>query len=273
MTAEPNYYELLGVDQNATQAEIKTAFRENALRNHPDHGGSSALFRVLEDAYSTLTSPSKREEYDVWLASVGPGTPPGGVQIPTDIYDESTNDRSTWADEAASFVDREPQEDVAPVFVAATGPPLGTPKLKLSNSGTRNWRPKLRYLLAVFLLWKIAVFAWLVIALASGRNVIPGVPNDAVVFGLIFVILVWLFTSIALRVGGWAFAIYAVLNADNVTPLVTGAQLVIGVALWLAGQWFFTFRHGKWHSLIAYGVMRRLPGWLRPDRRFQVGLP
>ncbi len=41
------YYELLGVDKNATADQIKKAFRKLALKHHPDKGGDQATFQEL----------------------------------------------------------------------------------------------------------------------------------------------------------------------------------------------------------------------------------
>lgn len=59
-----DYYQLLGVDQNATPADIKKAYRKLATQHHPDKGGDTAKFQELQKAYETLHDPAKRHEYD-----------------------------------------------------------------------------------------------------------------------------------------------------------------------------------------------------------------
>ncbi len=59
-----DYYELLGVGRNASTAEIKTAYRSLAKVMHPDAGGSSLTFRMLQEAYDTLRDPGRRHDYD-----------------------------------------------------------------------------------------------------------------------------------------------------------------------------------------------------------------
>jgi len=61
-----NYYELLGINQNASSSEIKKAFREKAKRLHPDIAGSERAdaMRKLIGAYEILSNRERRFEYD-----------------------------------------------------------------------------------------------------------------------------------------------------------------------------------------------------------------
>ncbi|MBW4716097.1 J domain-containing protein [Saccharothrix obliqua] len=59
-----DYYELLGVGRDASTAEIKSAYRSLAKVMHPDAGGSSVTFRMLQEAYDTLRDPTRRRDYD-----------------------------------------------------------------------------------------------------------------------------------------------------------------------------------------------------------------
>lgn len=63
-----DYYEVLGVPQTAAQDEIKKAYRQMALKYHPDRNpGNKAAeekFKEAAEAYSVLADPSKREAYD-----------------------------------------------------------------------------------------------------------------------------------------------------------------------------------------------------------------
>jgi DnaJ family protein A protein 2 len=57
-------YQCLDVDRSASADDIKKAFRKKALVNHPDKGGDKAVFQQLQEAYSVLSDPAKRAEYD-----------------------------------------------------------------------------------------------------------------------------------------------------------------------------------------------------------------
>tara|TARA_Y100000748_G_scaffold274879_1_gene250238 strand:- start:236 stop:1081 length:846 start_codon:yes stop_codon:yes gene_type:complete len=59
-----NYYDILGVEENASNLQIKRAFKEIAKKEHPDRGGDEAKFKEANEAYDTLKDTKKRQEYD-----------------------------------------------------------------------------------------------------------------------------------------------------------------------------------------------------------------
>ena len=67
-TEKRDYYEVLGVEKDADEAEIKTAYRSLAKKYHPDVNSgdkaAEAKFKEANEAYSTLIDPQKREAYD-----------------------------------------------------------------------------------------------------------------------------------------------------------------------------------------------------------------
>lgn len=60
-----DYYKILGVEKNASQDDIKKAFRKKAHEYHPDKGtGNEAKFKEVNEAYQTLKDEKKRKQYD-----------------------------------------------------------------------------------------------------------------------------------------------------------------------------------------------------------------
>jgi curved DNA-binding protein CbpA len=59
-----DYYEALGVNQNATLELITSSYRRLALKQHPDRGGSTQAFQLLALAYETLKDVDTRRKYD-----------------------------------------------------------------------------------------------------------------------------------------------------------------------------------------------------------------
>ncbi|MBY4797700.1 DnaJ domain-containing protein [Collinsella sp. AGMB00827] len=67
MPAAKNFYDILGVSKDASEDEIKKAFRKLAVKHHPDSGGDEQKFKEISEAYETLSNPDKRREYDQLL--------------------------------------------------------------------------------------------------------------------------------------------------------------------------------------------------------------
>jgi molecular chaperone DnaJ len=82
---EKDYYATLGVAKDATQADIKKAFRKLARANHPDNNPddpeAEGRFKEVNEAYDTLSDPEQRKEYD-HIREMGyfVGGPGGGQQ-------------------------------------------------------------------------------------------------------------------------------------------------------------------------------------------------
>ena len=81
-----DYYDILGVEPGAGEAELKTAYRRLARKYHPDvskEAGAEEKFKAVNEAYEALRDPEKRKAYDQLRArGYRPGDevqpPPGG---------------------------------------------------------------------------------------------------------------------------------------------------------------------------------------------------
>ena len=74
-TTAVTHYDLLGVSQTATDAEIKKAYQKALRTSHPDVGGNAGMFRLVQEAYETLSDPRRRAAYDQSLASASSSRP------------------------------------------------------------------------------------------------------------------------------------------------------------------------------------------------------
>jgi len=62
-----DYYKLLNIEKNASDSEIKSAYRKQALKWHPDKNkepGAEKKFKEINQAFEVLSNPEKRKLYD-----------------------------------------------------------------------------------------------------------------------------------------------------------------------------------------------------------------
>lgn len=98
-----NYYEVLGVAKTATEVELKKAYRQAALRWHPDKNpddkeSAEKMFKQVSEAYQVLSDPQKRAWYDRGGQGVqsgmaggggfGNGMAFGGMRDPFEVFKE-----------------------------------------------------------------------------------------------------------------------------------------------------------------------------------------
>ncbi|KRF08181.1 molecular chaperone DnaJ [Arthrobacter sp. Soil782] len=88
---DKDFYKILGVPKDASDADIKKAYRKLARKHHPDQnqstGGSDKMFKDISEAYSVLSDAEERQQYDAIRAmgsgarftAGGPGGPAGGA--------------------------------------------------------------------------------------------------------------------------------------------------------------------------------------------------
>ena len=66
-----NYYEILGIEKNVTNQEIRKAYKKLVVKCHPDKNidnkeKAEAVFKKVTEAYSVLSNPEKRKRYDLY---------------------------------------------------------------------------------------------------------------------------------------------------------------------------------------------------------------
>lgn len=86
MPTKRDYYDILGIDKDASQADIKKAYRKMALKYHPDRSDeedAEEKFKEINEAYQVLSDKEKRQAYDqfghqAFSGGMGGGSPFGG---------------------------------------------------------------------------------------------------------------------------------------------------------------------------------------------------
>ena len=86
MSEKRDYYEVLGVSKDASDSDLKKAFRSLARKYHPDKNPddpeSERMFNEVQEAYAVLSNPDQRRQYDMFGHESPGGSPfgPGGFQ-------------------------------------------------------------------------------------------------------------------------------------------------------------------------------------------------
>ena len=90
MAGKRDYYEILGVDRNASKDEIKKAYRKKAVKFHPDRNPddkeAEEKFKEATEAYEVLRDTSKRQAYDQFGFAGLEGMSGGGAQDFSSVF-------------------------------------------------------------------------------------------------------------------------------------------------------------------------------------------
>merc|ERR1711966_130426 len=79
-------YKILGVDKDASDSEIKKAYRKLAMKHHPDKGGDPDKFKEMTAAHTVLSDPEKRRNYDRFGEEGVDGGGPSGDDLISQMF-------------------------------------------------------------------------------------------------------------------------------------------------------------------------------------------
>ncbi|WP_052663939.1 terminal organelle assembly protein TopJ [Mycoplasmoides alvi] len=104
MSQKKDFYEILGVDREANDQEIKKAFRKLAQKYHPDRNkeeGAEEKFKEINEAYEVLSDKTKRSNYDKWGHDGIDGRPEGfdATDAFSSFFETIKNDSSFFSDD------------------------------------------------------------------------------------------------------------------------------------------------------------------------------
>ena len=103
-----DYYATLGLQRNASDAEIKKAYRSMAMKYHPDRGGDEKKFKEISQAYEFLSDPQKKQIIDL---GGDPNAQPsmGGGQNPFEFHFNTGNMNDIFGNFGFGGFGRQPQ--------------------------------------------------------------------------------------------------------------------------------------------------------------------
>jgi len=168
-----SHYQILRVSVNATEQEIKRAYRKAARLAHPDHGGDPAVFRQVTLAYETLVDPRRRAEYDRRYASTRPTAPADyGASDTAGPASRTTVHRPNVARNTAGD---------APVYVPAFDDPLEVPLLSPAEAALQvHGMPRKRGIFGA----EARIQREMRTVQLISRQVLPAIPSARLINGL-----------------------------------------------------------------------------------------
>ncbi|WP_203454528.1 J domain-containing protein [Jiangella aurantiaca] len=303
MPVDPDFYELLGVEQTATAAEIRAAYRRAVRQAHPDAGGTAGMFRLVAEAYEVLSDPDERAAYDAWLADPygnrqepagEPDREPAGTRRHDRSADDSGSDRGEREDAPEQNLEDDPafqeylrewrqQHEWDPDNPRRpwTGPP------KTNWESDPDWRPPPRTALdrLTTAAWVLAGGSLTLLLIGWPETLAPAAVGE--VSGSVRVFTVPAVAAYLLLGGAYVLAHpikgslavhgltlpFIAVWLGNVWPLAAGGErwfMASVVAMWAAWTvaWAFAFEMG--HRRTAGMPMGYIPypegGWPEPRR-------
>lgn len=136
MSEKKDYYNILGVNKNATDDELKKAFRKMAKKYHPDanpdnKAEAEAKFKEVNEAYEVLSNPQKRKMYDQF-GTVDPSAGFGGAGGPFGGGNGYYSYSSSGFDGFTDF------GDLGDIFSSFFGGGFGSQRANRRNNGPRK---------------------------------------------------------------------------------------------------------------------------------------
>lgn len=104
-----NYYETLGVSRNASDDDIRKAYRKLAMQHHPDRGGNEQKFKEVEEAYRTLSDPQKKQMVDMGMDPNQQSRQGGYQQGPFEFHFSHNNFDDVFSQFGFGFGNRGPR--------------------------------------------------------------------------------------------------------------------------------------------------------------------
>jgi curved DNA-binding protein CbpA len=166
--AEDTLYELLGVPDDASTDQIKSAYRRLSKTYHPDRGGTAAFFRQLQDAHETLSDPLLRAEYDRSLKTSSSAPPPPPPPPPQEPRSRSTK-QDEWRNPTQATENRASELPALSRFMSAWSRTINS----LASMSGRRGRRRQEF---VTITWIVSVILMLVVVVAllqAAKGLLP----------------------------------------------------------------------------------------------------